>query len=607
MSVPRAAGRRPGAAAGPASWPVARLATLVLPLLSGCGGDGPLTPDGPGGGCPELTLVPGAHVVREGAAAVGCVVLPAAGRAAEYEVVVGTVSRTLGFSAMELRLAPAGVPISPDAATASEAGASPSAAAAAPDRPAGDGDVAAGSPDAAWRAGQAAWDRRMRRLEADLRPAIRAAARGGPGLFAVPAEGDTLRFGFSCITPDEFPAAPDSIAGVVRVVGARSVIVEDTAATGAFADADYREIAATFDELIWATDVAWFGEPGDIDANGGRVVLLYGAAVNRLSRGYDESFIAGFTCPLDLGAAGGNRAEMFYLMVPDPTGAFTPAGGDGISRAEVRRITDNTVAHEFQHLINAQAGGGGASDVWLNEGLSHLAEEVVGHAVNGFEPGAELGPEELAGSQARRDVFNKYYINNWFNQTQLLLAPGDTAALLAATDPLDFNTFRMRGAAWSFLRYVLDRFADGPTAEAARTRALVRSAAGDSRDAVTQVFGTDFNRLATEWAAMLAVEDRAAPLPPELTLPSYRLRAIYESNIGLAVNPPAGGDPLRPVSASLGVARTVPADLFTGTALYVRLSGTAASPATELRLVAPGTGRPLAAGVEPRLVIVRTR
>ena len=46
-------------------------------------------------------------------------------------------------------------------------------------------------------------------------------------------------------------------------------------------------------------------------------------------------------------------------------------------------------------MINAQTGNGGAQDISFNEGLSHLAEEVVGHALNGVEPGTELGPDEL--------------------------------------------------------------------------------------------------------------------------------------------------------------------------------------------------------------------
>jgi hypothetical protein len=299
---------------------------------------------------------------------------------------------------------------------------------------------------------------------------------------------------------------------------------------------------------------------------------------------------------------------MFYLMVPDPNGSFTVGGGDGISKDQVRRITDNTVAHEFQHLINAQRGNGGAQDVWLNEGLSHLAEEVVGHAVNGFEPGTGLGSTDLLGTQVRVDVFNKYYLNNWFNLSQYLSSPADTAALLNASDPLDFNTFRMRGAAWSFVRYLLDRFDDGSATEAVRTRALIASSNRDSRDAISEVFGEPFDRLATQWATMLVSADRPEmTVPAELSLPSYRIREVFDSRIGLAVNPPSGGFPLRPRRENLSRADTVDMRLFSATALYVELSSTQAGSGNRLELVRPGVGDRLAESVEPRIQIVRTR
>jgi hypothetical protein len=565
---------------------------LVTLALAACSDNGITDPDGPDGTCPVTELLPGEHAVFEGAAAVDCIGLPAAAAGDEYEVVVTPLSRTLAFNPMELRIT----------ATGQSAASVPAVEIAAARSAPGGAEI-----DRAWRAGQYPWDLVLRRLEQPLLPAIRAnAARPGAGLFAVPAVGDTVEYGFSCITAEDFPNAPSSITGVVRALSGRAVVVEDTAATGSFTGLEFEQIAANFDDPIYDTDVQYFGTPGDIDANGGRVVLLYAAGVNNLSENYNEAFVAGFTCPLDLGFAGGNDAEMFYLMVPDPTGAFTPAAGDGITKDQVRRITDNTVAHEFQHMINAQSGNGGAQDVWINEGLSHIAEEVVGHAVNGFDPGTELGPEELLSTQARVEVFNKYYLNNWFNISQYLDAPGDTAALLNAEDPLDFNTFRMRGTAWMFLRYLLDRYEDGSTAEAARTRALVASSAGDSRDAVTQVFGADFNRLATDWATMLSVEDRSDVTPASaLTLASYRVRDMYESQIGTVLNPPSGGYPLVPKLRGLGVASTLDAELFTGTGLYVTLRASAVAPATELRLVTPGTGTTLAESVQPRVTIVR--
>lgn len=572
---------------------VAVAATLVLAACNGS--SGPTPPPEPEG-CLDVNLLPGEDITVSDANVVDCIVLPAAAAGTAYEVMATSMSRTLAFNPMELKIGPV---------------AAGAAAVAGPTGSTGAAPLQGQSVDrttAAWRSGQSAWDQRIRELEAPLLPQIRSrAASPGAGLFAVPAVGDTLDFGFSCIRQEDFPNAPSSVTGIVRQVSARAVVVEDTTVPGSFSEAEYAEIAANFDDPIYDSDVAYFGPPGDIDQNGGRVILLYAGGVNELSESYDEGFIAGFTCPLDLGFPGGNDAEMFYLMVPDPGGDLTPGAGDGITKEEVLRFTDNTVAHEFQHLINAQTGNGGAQDIWLNEGLSHLAEEVVGNALLGVDPGTNLGPEHLLSTPGQQEVFRKWHLNNFYNLKQYLQAPTDTAALLNEEDPLDANTFRMRGSAWMFLRYVLDRMENGTAGESAKTRALVQSSASDSRDAVSNVFGVDFNDLATDWAGMLVIEDRDdVTAGPDLELPSYQLRAIYEHPLWQSADPP-GGYRLIPLTRALASSSNVDAELFTATGLYVTLSTGSAVGRTQLSLVNRTTGAPLADSVEPRLTIVRTR
>ncbi len=242
----------------------------------------------------------------------------------------------------------------------------------------------------------------------------------------------------------------------------------------------------------------------------------------------------------------------------------------------------------------------------INEGLSHLAEEVVGNALNGFDPGTNLGPDELLGTLQQQEIFRTWHLNNFFNLKQYLQAPSDTAALLNSEDPLDFNTFRMRGSAWMFLRYVLDRTENGTAGESARTRALIQSSALDSRDAVTNVFGIDFDELATDWAGMLVIEDRDdVSASPDLELSSYQLRAIYEHSLWQAVDPP-GGYRLVPLVRALAGSSNLDAELFTATGLYVTLSTGSSVGRTQLSLVDKATGAALDSSVEPRLVIVRT-
>lgn len=550
---------------------------------------------------PLIDLAPGESQVVTGAD-LACVRLPAHGAAASYEVVVTPVPDVLAYNSIDLRVG--GAAPSP-----------PAPAVAAP----GAYLTAVQEPGAVSHDLQYELDRHLRELERPDLPFIRAqAASPAFGLMDIPTVGDQRDFRFSCIDTDpRFSESPDSITAEVVLVSDKAVIWEDVTSPGVFDGATYAEIAATFDTVIYATDTTYFGAPGDIDASG-RISLLYTPAVNgmtnQLSGSYGSggsvSFIAGFFCPSDLIVRDppfedvGNEAELFYLVVPDPTGEYVDDSST-LPESIVRFQTDNTIAHEFQHMINAQTGSGAADEVWINEGLSHLAEEVVGHRSTGFIPGSELGPEELLSAQ-NVENFLKYYAGNFTNLRIYLEAPEDTAALLNSADPLEHenDTFRMRGASWSFLRYLLDRFGS-PGDEWQKTRQLINDGAvTSSRQAVANVFGASFEDLVADWSAMLAIEDRddlEGTPDAKLTLSSYRLIDLYESSSSAGFM-----YPLFYTTRSLGATTAISTDLFTATARYVRLAAAAASGATSLRLETPGGGD-LPSAWRTRMVIVRTK
>jgi hypothetical protein len=454
------------------------------------------------------------------------------------------------------------------------------------------------------------WDRRLREIERPLLPRIRErAARGGFALAAVPVVGDTLEFAFSCVSQVSFPGTPSSITGVVTEVSDRAVIVEDTVGAGSFTTAEYQAIASNFDDVIFATDTTYFGSPADIDDNGGRVVLLFSAGVNTMSdvnpNGYDDGIVAGFFCPADLSGSG-NQAEMFYLVMPDPTGEYTAAADAGLTKDEVLTFANGTVAHEFQHLINAQTGSGGGFDVWMNEGLSHLAEEVVGHTASGLVPGVDLTLSDYDAVAGGIDAFNTYHIGNWFNLAQYAAAPSDTAGLVMASDPFGPATFRLRGASWSFLRYLLDRFESAAT-EPAQTRALIQSAMTDSRDAVAAVFGVPFDSLVSDWAMMLAVEDRADVVPRiELQLTSYRLRELYAELALRSTAFPPNGYPLAPDTLDLAVSARRAVNLFSYTGDYLVAGAASGAGPSGIRIGTTGAADDISQSLGVRVAIVRT-
>ena len=66
------------------------------------------------------------------------------------------------------------------------------------------------------------------------------------------------------------------------------------------------------------------------------------------------------------------------MLAPDPLAQF----GDQRKKSDVVNNTTGTLAHEYQHLINAGRrlyvnNAEFFETVWLNEGLSHIAEELL--------------------------------------------------------------------------------------------------------------------------------------------------------------------------------------------------------------------------------------
>lgn len=548
-----------------------------------------------------VQLAAGEDTVLSGPSAVNCVLLPGASAgSAEYEVVATATPQTLGNNLMDLSV------------NGRAAGGSPSRAASTlPTSPGGPGDRTE-LPD--WRRTQYEFDRRLRERGRARLPDVRARSRSAPSMSRnvgritpdVASQGDSTDFAVSC-------TSQESVRAVARTVSDAAVIYEDTVmeSTGkGFTQAQYDSIAARFDTLTFAVDTTYFGAPADIDENG-RVVMLFTPAVNRLDGDYSDGFIVGFFCSADL-LSGGNEAEMFYLVSPDPDGGFTPADDDGLlTGPNVRSIIEGTVIHEFQHLINAQIGGGsspstpsvaGAQETWLNEGLSHLAEEVGGHAQSGNEPGQQLAGSDLT---ADATAANQFYGANFRNLANYLASPPAGPGPIAGS-----AGFRTRGASWSFVRYLLDRFV-APSEEHEFTRAIIQSTAASARgvieDAIQTVAGesVEFEDVLTDWNALYAVEDRSdveGSPRPELGLSSYQLRDVYGDDFFGS----GGAYPLTPTSVGLHESTTVDATLFTGTGRYVRLVSSSESAGTGLKLAEPG-GEPLSSDVDPRLVLIRTR
>jgi hypothetical protein len=286
--------------------------------------------------------------------------------------------------------------------------------------------------------------------------------RSGPRMnivSTVPAVGDL----WSLNTAQGCGGARDDRTGRVVSIGNHVIIVADTTnPPGGFTQAQYDSIRLEFDTLAYPVDTTNFGGPTDLDENQ-RVVAFYTRAVNELSPPASSVITLGYFTARDLFSSEptscprSNEGEMFYMMVPDPTGAVN---SNVRTVSQVRGLTVGTMAHELQHLINASrrvyiVETPTFEEVWLNEGLSHIGEELLFYRTSvGLAPRGNIVVGNLTtGPNASRRVaaFNTYANPN-FGRLRGWLQRPDTAGPIKNNDAL-----AVRGAIWAFLRYSADR------------------------------------------------------------------------------------------------------------------------------------------------------
>lgn len=302
---------------------------------------------------------------------------------------------------------------------------------------------------------------------------------------------------------------------------------QPTAST-TFTDAEYQSFGRQFDQDLYPIDISAFGSVSDIDANG-KTYVLFTPLVNRLtlSTGECGSYVAGFFNGADLsGNANANRAEIFYSSVPgEPAGGPTcPALGLDV----VRRSAPATFIHELQHMISYNqhvlARTAATEAIWLNEGLSHMAEELGGKLYEERYPCPNLPPCPPAGRASTAQIFpdsaQGFLPPNFGNAYDFFSARLD----FSLTSPTGFGTIEERGVAWLFLRWLADQKGDAKLRELVQTRNV-----GTAN--VEAVAGEPFTRLYADFLTGTLLDDypgaTAGQIPSRFQYSSRNLRAIY--------------------------------------------------------------------------------
>ncbi len=405
---------------------------------------------------------------------------------------------------------------------------------------------------------------------------------------------DTVR-SFSVLNTLGATPAWSPVRARLRFAGTRVLLYVDTLATAAFTDAELNGIGTLYDDRLVPAVTSTFGDGSDIDGNA-RVIFLLTPTVNAMvsaSQCSASGFVRGFFYNHDLSSTEttSNRSEVFYAYVPDETGRWSCAH----SKADVLANLPPTFMHELQHMISfgerAVERRGSAEEVWLNEGLSHMAEEVGSllYETRFPSPSGRTNPTSIFPDSAAP------YINPNLLYSYRYLFSSATYSLTSCA-PGTFCSLAERGGTWLFLRWIADQQGNAAFRRLVETnlsgRANLEAATGKTTSALLGDFA-----LAAYADSVVGVARNSAPAA--LRFNSRNLRRLYKSlfdayGILGGVGRPFPLEPL-PLAAGLSVTGT----MRPGTFLPYRLRVPGGTPSAVLKLAAvDGTAFPESSGAQ---------
>ncbi len=353
---------------------------------------------------------------------------------------------------------------------------------------------------------QWAFDRRLRELEglalkergvSGVSPAAVAEAPPLAAPARLPQIGESREF--NVLNPEnDF----EKVTATVRHITDHALIYMDVEApSGGFAPLDLVRMAAEFETAIHPTVTEAFGAESDLDQNE-RVIILFTPAVNRLTPEGSEGYVGGFFFGIDLLAdrTGSNEGEIFYAVVPDPTGIFGPL----LARSTLLYSLPAILAHEFEHMVHFNqrtllVGAEGQDALWLSEALAQMAEDLVGRHLQ------EMGDLENA---------QKFQLGNWRRARRFLLEP-KAVSVLATLPP---GTLAERGAGWLLLAYLFGHEEGG---------SLLREITASDLTGVanlTQAMGRPWAELVSDWFGAIYLDGLPIPVRNRLRVPGLNLR-----------------------------------------------------------------------------------
>jgi len=380
---------------------------------------------------------------------------------------------------------------------------------------------------------------RERAISQDPATALFAASIGAtpPIAAAPPVVGDKRTFQVCATTSC---SSFVSVQATAKSVGNKvAIFLDDTVPANGYTQTDLDSVGTLFDTYMHPIDTTAFGHESDIDNNGVVVVLLTDR-VNALTPNCNQSgsVVLGYFFGNDLtNNTGSNHGEVFYSLVPDPLSATCT-----IIKSFTRRVLGPTFIHEFQHMISFNQHvllrSGSSEDTWLNEGLSHFAEELGARQI----PDAWCvggGTNACLSQFASGDLGNAYdYLNDV--EGNFLIEPQSST-----------GTLPERGANWLMVRWLADHFATDTLLGTDFTRKLEFTNLLGSTNVAAQT-GQSFATLVTEWQLANALGGDTTFTEPTglLRYKSWNFNRVFAKNPTLFAQPyPLILDPVTPTSS----------------------------------------------------------
>ncbi|HEY1953260.1 MAG TPA: hypothetical protein VGG76_10665, partial [Gemmatimonadaceae bacterium] len=415
---------------------------------------------------------------------------------------------------------------------------------------------------------------------------------------AVPAVGDIININVPDGNSQNLCANFFRTEATVASVSRRAILAVDTLdgpPATLFPQAVLDSITNEFDNLTYPTDSSYYGKPTDVDANG-HIILLFTGEINKLTPPHTTGgFVGGFFFAGDFfpnadqgGGPGSfcqesNNAEIFYLLSPDPGGVKF---GNDRSASSVRQGTRGTIAHEFQHMINAgnrfqNPAVSSFEATWLDEALAHFAEDAVGRVQRGFGDLQTLAFSDVLPCNSpcsQANDFNAFFFQNLARLTDWMVAPDKYGPFAKMAD----TSLATRGAAWAIVRYAADNFS------AANPRSLTRALAAGPDTGVKNFASAakvPIDTLVRGFLVSMYADHLGIPnLNAEYQYKSYNFRSVMPPVARSVLNQTTASYPLVVQSIGSG-SDNISTSSRVGSGTYYRLSVTGSAGAKNVKIV----------------------